>query len=83
VLGLGTVPAQDPKDDQIMFGGAYVADSELTPEDSYEHGDRPVHACPGREMALGVMTGFVWVLLEQRELRRVSELSPLKLIFKL
>jgi deferrochelatase/peroxidase EfeB len=82
VVGLGTVPAQDPKDDQIMFGGAYVADSELTPEDSYEHGDRPVHACPGREMALGVMTGFVWTLLEQRELRRVSELSPLKLTFK-
>jgi hypothetical protein len=29
-----------------------------------------------------VMTGLLWTLLEQHDLRRVSELSPLKLTFR-
>jgi len=58
-----------------MFGGEY-APLESTGLSS------PVHACPGRKMAIGVMMGFVWTLLQQQDLRRVSELSPLKLSFK-
>lgn len=71
VAALATVAAEDPADEHIMFGGAYAP-----------QGGGPVHACPGRKMAMGVMTGFIWTLLEQHDLRRVSQLSPLKLSFR-
>lgn len=70
VVALGTVTAEDPSDVHVMFGGRY------------EDRDKPVHACPGRELAIGVMTGFAWALLEQQDIRRLSELSPLKLTFR-
>jgi hypothetical protein len=73
VAALGTVAADNASKEQpvqdfdVMFGGRYGADKA------------PVHACPGREMAIGAMMGIAWALLEQHDIRRVSDVNALKL----
>jgi deferrochelatase/peroxidase EfeB len=77
IASLATAAAEskiaDPEgkgDFDVMFGGKYNVAGQ------------PVHACPGRDMAIGVMTGLVWTLLRQHDIRRVSEINPLKVTFK-
>lgn len=70
VLGLASAAAEFPDDSHIWFGMA-------------AHGAETPHGCPGRDMSLGVLLGFLAALSETVALRPTgarleAEITPLR-----
>jgi deferrochelatase/peroxidase EfeB len=66
VVSLGSAVQEKPTALDLLFGGTYYADKS---------GNRPQHACPGKEAAIGVMLGLFVTLLSQQELKSEGLLS--------
>jgi hypothetical protein len=66
VVSLASALADDPAAIDLLFGGSYRAEKS---------GNLPVHACPGKEAALGVMLGLFVTLLTKDELKREGILA--------
>ena len=58
--------ASQGADPAFLFGGDYAAERRHPPE------RRLVHACPGKEMAIGVLLGATVAILNRTHLRRES-----------
>jgi deferrochelatase/peroxidase EfeB len=67
VISLGSAAAESGKP-EILFGGARSAD--LGPDRQ-----KPLHACPGRAMAEGVLLGMLVGLLSEPSLRRADRIT--------
>jgi Dyp-type peroxidase family len=67
IINLGSAAADDTGTD-MLFGGLRVsAEPRVTL-------DQPLHACPGREMAMGVLLGMISAIVMQKGLKRESRL---------
>jgi Dyp-type peroxidase family len=62
VVGLASAAADGAPAESVLFGGASRGQR------------RPVHACPGKEMALGVMLGLITAIAGKPDLRREGPL---------
>ena len=63
VLSLASAMAEAPEDFDLLFGGAYA------PQKTAEE---PVHACPGKEAALGTILALLVTLLSKPQLKHES-----------
>jgi Dyp-type peroxidase family len=66
VVSLGSAVSERPDAVDLLFGGTYYPDKA---------GNRPQHACPGKEAAVGVMLGLAVALLSRRALKAEGVLS--------
>jgi cytochrome P450 len=66
VLGIGSAARDEPGKARLLFGGDYKGAKTVT-----------AHACPGQEMAWGVMLGVIATLLSHTRLQ--PETGRLKL----
>jgi Dyp-type peroxidase family len=66
VVSLGSAAAEQPNAVDFLFGGTYYPDKA---------GNRPQHACPGKEAAIGVMLALFVTLLSQETLKAEGLLS--------
>ncbi|HVZ37167.1 MAG TPA: hypothetical protein VG963_32315, partial [Polyangiaceae bacterium] len=64
VVYLGSA-AHLQRDDELLFGGKYQ---------TIKGAHDPVHACPGRELAIGVLCGLFAAIFERANLRREDRL---------
>jgi Dyp-type peroxidase family len=62
VVSLASAAADGAPADSVLFGGAPAPQP------------RPIHSCPGKEMALGVMLGLITAIVEEPDLRREGTL---------
>ena len=74
VLGIVAVMQDDAADDRLMFGGA------RTPNGSTPDPLEAVHACPGYEMAIGVMLGMIGTLLLAGTIRPTASSTIVNLV---
>lgn len=56
VLGLGSALVEEPGNFDLLFGGTYSAEKSEK---------EPVHACPGKEAALGTILGLLITLISK------------------
>ncbi len=69
VLGIGSAARDDPKSAKVLFGGDYKGPKTAT-----------AHACPGQEMAWGVMLGMIATLLSRTTLEPETGQFKLRLV---
>ncbi len=69
VLGIGSAARDDPKSAKILFGGDFKGPRTAT-----------AHACPGQEMAWGVMLGVIATLLSSTQLEPETNRFKLRLV---
>ena len=74
VLSIVAVMQDDAADDRLMFGGA------RTPNGSKPDPLAAVHACPGYEMAIGVMLGMIGTLLLAGTIRPTASSTIVNLV---
>ncbi|HWZ92175.1 MAG TPA: hypothetical protein VNW92_25100, partial [Polyangiaceae bacterium] len=71
VVHLGQAALEQPGSPELLFGGPYdpVAKTLTSAERT------PLHACPAREMALGVLLGMLVAVLKRKNLRYQTTLA--------
>jgi len=70
-IHLGQTALEQPGNPQLLFGGPY--DRERKIANGAER--TPLHACPAREMALGVVLGMLVAVLRRKNLTMESRLA--------